>query len=374
MRHATELLLCAIPGAEVTAQNGLNQNPGSADDVQTMLRIKKNQVENTSGKFYCPPLEGSWAHPVRDGYWDELTADLSSVTIPTWIWGAQDDLFALGTQDDWFTIGSKNKMLSFGFASHAGDKPGFDQGKEALRWFDYWLKGIDTGIKRDLQNRRFRYNVFPDYIPKSAATYPIPSTKYTKFYLDNGPTDPMYAGALSTAPPKAAGTATYAYTPADGKGYNPFGAGESQDQRAETGTRVSFLGQPVAKDTEVTGPITMRLFAKTTAADTDFVGKVLDVAPDGTATQVRTDGYLKGTFRGYEGDYRTQWDIPTGQVVEYHMQFYPTSWMFKKGHRIGLAITSSDLGEIYPNPNPAVITVMHSPQYPTEITLPIIPQ
>jgi putative CocE/NonD family hydrolase len=374
MRHATELLVCSIPGAMVTAENGLYTNPGSQSDIDNMARIKKNQVTNTQGVFYCPPLQSSWAHPVRDGYWDQVTADLAKVTIPVWIWGAQDDLFALGTQDDWFTVGSKDKLFSFGFASHAGDKPGFDQGKEALRWFDYWLKGIDTGIKRDLQNRQFRYNVFPDYIPKSAATYPIPSTRYTKYYLSTGASDPSYAGSLSMTPPKTTGSSTYAYTPADGKGYNPFGAGESQDQRVEVGTRVSYLGGAVSKDTEVTGPITMKLFAKTTASDTDFAVKLLDVAPDGTSTMVRTNGYLKGTFRGYENDYRTQKDIPTGEVVEYHIQFYPTSWMFKKGHRIGLAIASGDLGEIYPNPNPAVIEVEHSPKYPSEITLPVIPQ
>jgi putative CocE/NonD family hydrolase len=374
MRHATELLVCAIPGVEVTEQNGLYTPPSSKADLKNMYRIKKNQVENTQGKPYCPPLEGSWAHPVRDGYWDQITADLAKVTIPVWIWGSQDDLFALGTQDDWFTIGSKNKMLTFGFASHAGDKPGFDQSKEALRWFDYWLKGIDTGIKAELDHKRFRYNVFPDYIPKSAATYPIPNTQYTNFYLDNGSPSPLAAGGLSTAPPKAAGSASYFYTPTDGKGYNPFGAGETEDQRIEQGARVSFLGGQVAKDTEVTGPITMRLYAKTTSSDTDFVVKLLDIAPNnGSWTMVPTNGYLKGTFRSYKGDYRSQSDIPKGKVVAYDIQFYPTSWMFKKGHRIGIAIASGDVGEIYPNPNPAYVTVMHSAKYPSAIRLPIIP-
>jgi putative CocE/NonD family hydrolase len=136
---------------------------------------------------------------------------------------------------------------------------------------------------------------------------------------------------------------------------------------------VSFLGDPVAKDTEVTGPITMRLYAKTTSSDTDFVVKLLDVAPDGTSTQVRTDGYLNGKFRGYQRDYRTESPIPTGKVVAYDVAFYPTSWMFKKGHRIGLAVASGDLGEIYPNPNPAVVEIEHSPQYPSAVTLPVIP-
>jgi putative CocE/NonD family hydrolase len=385
MRHATELLVCSIPGAMVTAQNGLYTGSGlptppssaptppTQEQLEWMLRIKKDQVTNLQGQFYCPPLQSSWAHPVRDGYWDDATAELDKVTIPTWVWGSQDDLFSLGTQDDYALLGSKDKMLTFGFASHAGDKPGFDQTVEALRWFDYWLKGIDTGIKKDLQDRRFRYNVFPDFQPKQAKDFPIPGTEYTPFYLNGGAPDPLAQGSLTLTPPTEEGSSQYVYTPTDGKGYNPFGAGESNDQRLETGGRVSYLFDPVAEDTEVTGPITMRLYASTTSADTDFVGKLLDVAPDGTWTHVPTNGYLKSTFRTYKNDYRYQSDTPTGEVVAYDIEFYPTSWGFKKGHRIGLALSSGDLGEIYPNPNPAVVTIHHSPEHPSAITLPVIP-
>lgn len=374
MRHATELLVCSIPGTMVTTQNGLYLPPQDQAQVERMVEIKKDHVTNTQGRPFCPPLEGSWAHPVRDGFWDAQTAQLDQVTIPTWIWGSPDDLFSLGSEDDYLLLGTKDKMFSFGFASHAGDKPGFDQTVEALRWFDYWLKGIDTGIKQDLRTRRFRYNVFPDFIPKEAAEFPIPGTQYTDFYLDAGAPDPMAAGALSLTPPTAEGSSQYVYTPTDGKGYNPFGAGESQDQRLEVGGRVSYLGEPLAEDTEVTGPITMKLFATTTATDTDFVVKLLDIAPDGGSwTHVPTNGYLKGTFRGYEGDYRTQSDIPPGEIVEYHIKFYPTSWQFKAGHRIGISISSGDLGEIYPNPNPAQVQIVHSPEHPSAITLPIIP-
>jgi putative CocE/NonD family hydrolase len=373
MRHATELLLCAIPGAGVTAQNGVLV-PEDQRDVDRTLRVKSDQLKNLQGQPYCPPLESSWAHPVRDGYWDDQTAKLQDVTIPVWSWGSPDDLFSLGTEDDYHLFGSKDKMLTFGFASHAGDYPGFDQSKEALRWFDHWLKGIDTGIARDLRERRFRYNVFPDFLPREAKDFPIPGTRYTTYYLGTGTPDPLAQGSLTRNPPKTAGSETYAYTPTDGKGYNPFGAGESQDQRLEVGGRVSYLFDPVAKDTEVTGPITMRLYASTTSKDTDFVGKLLDVAPDGTWTHVPTNGYLKSTFRGYQGDYRRQSDTPVDEVVRYDVKFYPTSWMFKAGHRIGLSISSGDLGEIYPNPSPAAVTVHHSPQHPSAITLPVIPQ
>jgi hypothetical protein len=375
MRHATELLVCAIPGFMVTGQNQMYLPPSDQAQAERMLRHQRDRLDNpsTSTPGHCPPVHGSWGHPERDGYWDDRTAKLDQVNFPVWVQGAQDDLFSLGSQDDYLRL-NHPKMFSFGLTSHAGNKPGFDQTAEALRWFDYWLKGIDTGIANDLQNRRFRYNVFPDYIAKSAADYPIPATQYTAFYLNSGSPDPLAAGSLSLTPPTSEGAADYVYVPADGKDYNPFGAGEALDQRAEIGGRVTFLGDVLTEDTEVTGPITMKLFATTTATDTDWVGKLIDVAPDGTWTHARTNGYLKSTFRSYTGDYVFQSDTPPGEVVEYDIQFYPTSWMFRAGHRIALSISSADLGEIYPNPNPAQISILYGPEHPSAITLPVIPQ
>jgi putative CocE/NonD family hydrolase len=375
LRHSTELLACTIPGLAVTANNGVYTPPTGPEQVERMVDHQRRRVNNpsTSTAGHCPPVHGSWGHPVRDGYWDQRTARLDLVEMPVWVQGSPDDLFSLGSQDDYFLLGSRDKMFSMGFTSHAGNKGDFDQHAEAMRWFDHWLKGIDTGIAEDLENRRFRYNVFPDFVAKSAADYPIPQTRYTDFYLSPGAPDPLAAGSLSLEPPTEAGSADYVYLPTDGKDWNPFGAGESLDQRVEAGGRVTFVGDVLTEDTEVTGPITMKLFASATATDTDWVGKLLDIAPDGSQTHARSNGYLKSTFRTYENDYRIQWDTPPGEIVEYDIEFYPTTWMFKEGHRIGLSISSADLVEIYPNPNPAQITVHYGPEHPSAITLPVIP-
>jgi putative CocE/NonD family hydrolase len=384
IRSGTELLVCAIPGFEVTAENRLYTPTGDpATDIEGAHREidmaeYRSQHLGPGVAGTCPPLQDSWLHPNRDSYWDDRTADLSTVTMPVWIQGSPDDLFAWGSEDDYLSRGSKDKMFTFGYTSHAGNQAGFDQTAEALRWFDYWLKGRNTGIKDDLKNNRFRYNVFPYFIHKQAADYPIPDTQYTPYYLSSGAPDPNVAvavnGSLSTTPPATEGSANYVYTPVDGKNANPFGAGESTDQRLETGTRVSFIGQPLTHDTEVTGSTRMTLFATTSATDTDWVAKLLDVAPDGSITMVDTLGYLNSKFRGWEGDWRSSSPTPPNEPVEYHIQFYPTSWMFKAGHTIGLSISSADVGETYPNQNPATISVLFGPSHPTEVTLPIIPQ
>lgn len=362
LRHSTELLACTIPGLAVTANNGVYTPPTSPEQVERMVEHQRDRLDSpsTSSLGHCPPVHGSWGHPVRDGYWDDRTARLDQVEMPVWVQGSPDDLFSLGSQDDYFLLGSEHKMFSMGFTSHAGNKGDFDQHAEAMRWFDHWLKGIDTGIADDLESRRFRYNLFPDLIAKSAADYPIPETRYTDFYLDGGAPDPLAAGSLSRTPPTEAGSASYVYLPTDGKDWNPFGAGESLDQRVEAGGRVTFVGGVLTEDTEVTGPITMKLFATTTADDTDWIAKLIDIAPDGTQTHARSNGYLKSTFRTYENDYRIKWDTPPGEIVEYDIQFYPTTWLFKQGHRIGVSISSDDLVEIYPNQNPAPEQRLHA--------------
>jgi putative CocE/NonD family hydrolase len=143
---------------------------------------------------------------------------------------------------------------------------------------------------------------------------------------------------------------------------------------------VTFASEPLTRDTEVTGPITARLFASTTARDTDFVIKVVDVFPDDSTTpqpgywnHVST-GNIKGTFRSYKGRYATATAIPTGKVVQYEIQARPTSYLFKKGHRIAFIISSALVPKLMPNTLPAQVTIFHSAQYPSSVTLPIIPR
>jgi predicted acyl esterase len=96
-------------------------------------------------------------------------------------------------------------------------------------------------------------------------------------------------------------------------------------------------------------------------------------APAGYWHEV-SPGYLKGTYRSYKSGYVKQVPIPVGKVVKFEIEIWPTSWMFRAGHRVGLSIASSDSLGAGPNTNPAMITVYHSRQYPSEITLPIIPK
>jgi putative CocE/NonD family hydrolase len=425
---ATTLLVCSIPGTVTYVRQGVFLPPQGVDDILRMINIQLNKVTELQIP-YCPPLYGFWQHPVRDEFWDQNgVAALQNVDIPTWIWGSWDDLFVNGSVDDYLTLSSPNKMIAMGYTSHAsigveglvsgvqgelrGLVTGFDHTREALRWFDRWLKGIDNGIDEDLRTRRFRYLRYQDWQSRQAKNYPIPGTVYTRYYLNS--TSSLLSnllsgvdGTLSTAVPVRSGSSSYAYIPAtnglaagafsgflrlhnqtdpkngDILAYNePLGR---LDQRLDPLGRVVYLSEPLENDLEITGPITMRLYAETTASDTDWVAKLIDVVPNSLASfsvaepqpgywHLVQPGHLKGGFRSYQGDYRRSTPIPTGQVVAYDVQIWPTSWLFKKGHRIGVTIASSDFPYVFPNLNPAVIKVHHSAQYPSHIVLPVIPK
>ncbi len=132
---------------------------------------------------------------------------------------------------------------------------------------------------------------------------------------------------------------------------------------------------------EVTGQITVMLYASSTAPDTDFTAKLVDVFPDGAAVNL-ANGIQRASFRA---SLTTPAPIKPGQVYLYKINVWPTSNLFAKGHRIRLEISSSDYPQFAPNPNtgeafgvsaktqPAVQTILHDYGHPSMIILPVIP-
>ncbi|NKI16438.1 CocE/NonD family hydrolase [Spongiibacter sp. KMU-166] len=408
---ATASLVCSIPGGLAYSQNGTYTPPQDESQWERMVKIWSDKVYQAQTP-YCPAVYGFWDHPQKDEFWDFFgIADRESTDIPAWVWSSWDDLFVAGSVDDYETFGGSNNMMAFGFMSHSGNAPGFDFTAEALRWFDYWLKDVDNGIAADLNDGRFRYMTYQEWVPKQADDWPLPNTEYQTLYLNKGLAttlpleEQLVEGSLTPTLPEEAGAHPYTYSPVDGlrNGYTGFSQaynetnpenrnivgyndpGDRGDQRLENPlSRVVYMSEPLAEDMEVTGPITMTLYASTTASDTDFVVKLIDVFPDEVAEDPTAEpqpgawlmiqpGYLKGTFRSYKSDYRRQDAIPAGEIVKYEVALFPASWLIKKGHRIAVAISSSDFPYVFPNENPADITVHYSAEHPSHIVLPVIP-
>jgi hypothetical protein len=135
------------------------------------------------------------------------------------------------------------------------------------------------------------------------------------------------------------------------------------------------------EDLEVTGPLALHLFAATSARDTDFVAKLVDVYPDGRSFNVTTDGIIRARYR--KSLFQPELVTP-GEVNEYVINLEATSQLFRKGHRIRIDITSSSFPEYDRNMNTgnaigedakgiiARQTVYHNSEYASYIELPVI--
>lgn len=142
-----------------------------------------------------------------------------------------------------------------------------------------------------------------------------------------------------------------------------------------------YTTAPLTAETELTGPITVTLYAATSAPDTDFTAKLVALRPDGTALNLN-NGIQNARLR--TSLERAEPVIP-GQVNEYTIHVWPTSYLFPAGARIRLEISSSDFPQFAPNPNTgqpfgtdttwqaADQTIYHDPAHPSSVTLPIVP-
>ncbi|MFG1934357.1 CocE/NonD family hydrolase [Mycobacterium sp. NPDC048908] len=257
-----------------------------------------------------------------------------------------------------------------------------------LAWFDHFLKGQ----KNDVAGKpRVDYFVMGADTWKSATSWPLPQTKWTTYFLSGPGGIKPRKGELVTTAPTAQPPDVYTYDPAfpapslGGHSCCSASAGPQGpydqtpvEQRSDV---LVYTSAQLDRDTEVTGPISVRLWAQTTAPDTDFTAKLAVVKSDGAVINLN-NGIVRTSFRDSLSD-----PAPTtpGRAYEYQIQVWPTSYEFRAGDRIRLEISSSDYPQFAPNPNTgagfgsdaatqtATQSVLHDAQHPSSLTLPVIP-
>jgi putative CocE/NonD family hydrolase len=277
--------------------------------------------------------------------------------------------------------GSTIGDVDFGFAANmAFINVQFDLTALTQRWFDYWLKGIDNGVTQEPPIKLF---VMGDNLWRDEHEWPLARARSTPFYLHSG-------GVLSPQRPGDEPPDQYTYDPADptptlGGAHlmHPlFGIG-AKDQRPVEGRGdvLSYTSEPLTEDTEVTGPLVVKLWAVSDAPDTDFVARLVDVHPDGLA-QPLADGIIRARYRN--GD--TPDPIEPGRPYEYTIDLWSTANVFKVGHRIRVDIASASFPRWDRNPNtgapigadaklrPARQTILHDTAHPSQIVLPFVPR
>jgi putative CocE/NonD family hydrolase len=273
----------------------------------------------------------------------------------------------------------------------------FDYWHAYLTWFDYWLKGSSEARKEIDAWPRLRYYLMGANTWKSSIEWPVQGTRFVNYYLSSqGHANSLFGdGALSTSSPatETGETDSYVYDPASpvpsrggamcctGTVDATPGALDQRPVEARHDVLV-YTSDPLTVGVEVTGPVEAVLYVSSSAVDTDFTAKLVDVYPDGRAFNV-LETILRARYR--EGQEREVWMQPN-HVYQIRLPVGATSNYFGARHRIRVEVSSSNFPEFDRNLNmagnnaegtswvTATNVVHHSTRYPSRIVLATVPQ
>ncbi len=311
-----------------------------------------------------------------------------------------------------------------------GPEAAIDFNAFRLRWFDHWLKGVDNGVEREAKVRIFvmgggdahktpQGRLFVGGHWRDEREWPLARAVAMPYYL-------RADGVLSAEKPAAEAPTAFQFDPRDpvptiggnisshnapaSKQSAPMRPGDTanlmeqgaydQRCRAELWTCkderplaarndvLVFQTAPLEHDLEVTGPLIVKLWASSSAPDTDFTAKLIDVYPPNPDFPAGVDlnigdSIVRARYRN--GSNQPAALMKPGEAYEFTIQLYPTSVVFQRGHRIRVDISSSNFPRFDVNPNTgeplndnrrtavAVNTIYHDAQHPSHIVLPVIP-
>lgn len=376
-------------------------------------------VTSTEAAYHRTEHYKDWvAHPTRDAYWDGISFDndYEKISVPALSVDGWYDIFMRGaiTDDEQIRKRGKTqearmgKRLMIGPWAHSsggrvaltgngadpnpidfGDDAVVDMQKVYLRWFDYWLKGMNNGVSTEPPIKIF---VMGDNYWRYENEWPLARTRYTNYYINsNGKANSQLGdGTLSLEAPVDRPPDTFAYDPENpvpSMGGNvccsmvPSGPWDQRPVERRDDVLI-YTTPPVTQPTEITGPLSMTLYAATSAKDTDWTAKLVDVYPNGYVLNIQS-GIVRARYR--DGARQPANLIQPGKAYEYRIDMWATSYVFQPGHRIRLEISSSDFPRFDRNLNTgedtgigtrmeiAHQTVYHNRQYPSHLRLPIIP-
>jgi hypothetical protein len=404
----------------------LGADLGLSDDRIAQLARTVDDVESA---FWTLPLDEQpymsaqtspyffdWLnHPADDGFWSRIRIEdkHDDIQTPAYSLGGWYDIFLIGTLRNYVNMrengGSKEaadgQKLIIGPWSHStigqnvvgnedfkhqATAAGVNLDQLTLRWYDHWLKGEDNGIATEPPVKIF---VMGENVWRDENEWPLERAQRTRYYLhSNGRAhSPSEHGVLSVEAPEDERPDVYLYDPQApvmtlggplccGGGPLPDGP-KNHAEKEERADILVYSTPALEQDVEVTGPVTVSLWASTSAADTDFTGMLLDVRPCGCAVNL-TDGIVRAR---YQDSRKRPHYIDPNLPKRFDIDLVATSNVFKKGHRIRLEISSSNFPRFARNLNTglwadsdqiavATNTVFHDSQHESYVELDIIPR
>jgi putative CocE/NonD family hydrolase len=323
-------------------------------------------------------------HLLNDDYWKSrsLRPGYDRVRCPVYVIDGWADWYSTALLRAFSNLNVPKKVLIGPWGHYYAEEklalpgPRIDTRREYLRWFDYWLKGIDTGIMDEppvtIFVRKYKEPA-PIYLEdkgfwRHENEWPPARARETALYL-------QAAGELGPdSPPSAAGDA-FAYRPAAGITTGRHGRGNISpwamplDQRLDEAYALTYTTAPLEQAVEVTGNPAAILYVSSTADTAYFHVKLCDVAPDGTVKWV-TDGGLNATHRDSHAEPEP---LEPGRIYEIRVELKYVAYLFEAGHRIRVTVAGADFQNAWPTAKSAVHTVHRGGGQASHIVLPFVP-
>jgi len=409
------LALAELPRSELPAdqmQGLLNGLYGIVfDNQRALMHLPLASLPAFAHDVVAPYYKEWLRHPTRDEYWDSVCIEDAHPRIhtPAFNLGGWYDLFVKGTLRNYSgmrangptEIAREGQKLLVGPWSHGtalGAQVGqtvFGQGAQVLleelqmRWFDHWLKDIPNGIDSEPPVQVFtmganRFTDFDAWPPREATMTPY------YFHSNGAAATARGDGMLSTEAPGNERADHFVYDPMNpcptvGGALFPYPLdvppGQWDQSKVEARPDVLCYTTPVFdRDFEIAGPVEVRLWAASSARDTDFTAKLVDVLPDGTPMNL-CDSIIRARYRH---GYRSVALLDPGQPVELTIDLQGMAAVFQAGHRLRVEISSSNFPRFDRNTNTgkliatdtelivATNSVLHDASHPSAIILPVV--
>ena len=320
-------------------------------------------------------------HQTRDAYWQQgsLNEHWEAVRCPVFAIGGWADSYHNFVLHMLEHLRVPRKGLigpwlhDMPHIAHPG--PQIDHLREMVRWWDYWLKGIETGIMDEpmltiwVQESR-PPDPYPQVIPgrwRYETEWPVARTDFHPWYLGTG-------GGFVAEPPADATPDHWAGSLTVGlaapfwcTGYRPSGL--PRDQRCEDACSLTFTSLPLSEPLEILGFPTVKLYVAASEPLAQLAVKLCDVAPDGSSLLV-TRGVLNLT-------HHVSHEHPTalipGHIYPIELELSSISHVFAIGHGVRLSIAGADWPLVWPPPHQVALTLFHDVTRPSQLLLPVIP-
>jgi uncharacterized protein len=356
----------------------------TANDVMKLPLSAYPEIDTGLPARFGPSALGSYyrdwlEHPSFDDYWRAFSVEehYQQINVPAYHVGGVYDIFLRGTLRNYLGIHSQapspavrqGQRLEIMMASHnrGGPRVGdrdfgpnatFDELSTLLEWYDYILKGADNGLSNQkpvkifvMGSNKWRYE----------DEWPPSGSRTVRYYLHSsgGANSLSGEGGMSETPPAAEAADTFLYDPGDPArtlggalccDETDLPGGPFDQSKVESRKDVLvYTTAPFDRELDLIGPVSVELFASSSAVDTDFTGKLVDVWPDGYAQNL-TDGIIRARYRDSQA-------VPNlmkpGTIYKFVVDLVSVSDALLPSHRLRIEISSSNFPRFDRNLNSA---------------------